>query len=203
MKLHRRPKVAVDPNLPVPTPPTGAQLGGLGRIGRFVAKRHRLVALLWLVIIVAAGYLNVAFAGKTSDSFSVPGTNSQAAYDLLNEKFPSQNAATANLVFWVPQGQVLTSQQNAAAVASIVAAVQKVDGVAPNGVVDPILASAQAVNLGLGNIPTFLSPNSQIAYTSVTFSDTVLALISDFPPNGEKAATAYPNPYNELQDAIN
>ena len=108
MKLHRRPKVAVDPNLRVPTHPTSAQLGGLGRIGRFVAKRHRWVALLWLVIIVAAGYLNVAFAGKTSDSFSVPGTDSQAAYDLLNEKFPSQNAATANLVFWVPQGQVLT-----------------------------------------------------------------------------------------------
>jgi RND superfamily putative drug exporter len=202
MKLHRRPKVTVDPNRPVPTPPTSAQLGGLGRIGRSVAKRHRWVALLWLVIIVAAGYLNVAFAGKTSDSFSVPGTDSQAAYDLLNEKFPSQNAATANLVFWVPEGQVLTSPQNAAAVASIVAAVQKVDGVAPNGVLDPILASAQAVKLGLGNIPTFLSPNSQIAYTSVTFSDTVIALMGEFPPNGEKVATAYPNPYNELQNAI-
>ena len=203
MKLHRRPKVAVEPNRPVPTPPTGEQLGGLGRIGRFVAKRHRWVALLWLVIIVAAGYLNVAFAGKTSDSFSVPGTDSQAAYDLLNEKFPSQNAATANLVFWVPQGQVLTSPQNAAAVASIVAAVQKVDGVAPNGVLDPILASAQAVKLGLGNIPTFLSPDSQIAYTSVTFSETVLDLMNQFPPNGEKVATDYPNPYNELQTAIN
>lgn len=202
MKLHRRTNPTPDPNRGTPTPPTGEQLGGLGRIGRFVAKHHRLVALAWLAVIVAAGYLNVAFAGKTSDSFSVPGTNSQAAYDLLNEKFPSQNAATANLVFWVPQGQTLTSPQNAAAVANIVAAVQKVNGVAPNGVLDPILASSEAVKLGMGNIPTFLSPDSQIAYTTVTFSDTLLSLLDEYPPNSEKVASEYVNPYSQLSDAI-
>jgi RND superfamily putative drug exporter len=202
MSLRRHRRSQTDTNGPTPTPPTSKQLGGLGRIGRFVSKHHRLVALVWLAIIVGAGYLNVAFAGKTSDSFSVPGTNSQDAYDLLNQKFPSQNAATANLVFWVPEGQVLTSPQNAAAVASIVSAVQKVDGVAPNGVLDPILASSQAVKLGLGNIPTFLSPNSQIAYTSVTFNDTVVALLGKYPPNSEKAASDYDNPYNQLSEAI-
>ena len=202
MNLHRRSKGPVDPERPTPTPPTGEQLGGLGRAGRSISRHHRSVALLWLLIIIAAGYLNVAFAGKTSDSFSVPGTNSQAAYDLLSEKFPSQNAATATLVFWVPEGEVLTAPQNAAAVANVVAAVQKVQGVAPNGVLDPILATAQAVKLGPGNLPTFLSPNGQIAYTNVTFSQPVTTLMEQFPPNGEKAATDYPNPYNAAQTAI-
>ena len=155
------------------------------------------------MIIVAAGYLNVAFAGKTSDSFSVPGTNSQAAYDLLSEKFPSQNAATATLVFSVPAGEVLTSPQNAATVASLIAAVQKVQGVAPNGVLDPILASAQSVQLGKGNLPTFLSPDSRVAYTTVTFSEPLTTLMEQYPPNGEKAAGDYPNPYSALQTAIN
>ncbi|MEX1217432.1 MAG: MMPL family transporter [Acidimicrobiales bacterium] len=203
MKIHRRPKAPVEILRPTPTPPTGKQLGGLGRIGRFVAKHHRLVALVWLAIIVSAGYLNVAFAGKTSDSFSVPGTNSQAAYDLLNEKFPSQNAATANLVFYVPEGQTLTTPQNAAAIAATVKAVQDTDGVAPNGILDPVVASAQAANLGLANIPSFLSANSQIAYTSVTYSDTLLQLMERYAPSGEKVATEYPNPYNSLQTAIN
>lgn len=202
MRLHRRPKVVTDPDRPAPTPPTGAQLGALGRIGRFVSRRHRWVALVWLIVIVAAGYLNVAFAGKTSDSFSVPGTDSQAAYDLLNQKFPSQNAATANLVFWVPEGQQVTSSQNAAAIAAIVAAVQKVDGVAPNGVLDPVATSAQAAKLGLANIPSFVSPNGQIAYTNVTFSDTLLQLMDQYPPNSEKEAIEYANPFSALQDAI-
>ena len=172
-------------------------------MGRFVSKHHRWVALVWLVVIVAAGYLNVAFAGKTSNSFSVPGTNSQAAYDLLNQKFPSQNAATANLVFWVPTGQTLTSPQNAAAVTSIVNAVKGVDGVAAAGVLDPIVVSEQAQKLGLENLPTFLSPDSQIAYTSIPFTETMAQLMKQFPPNGEKVATSYPNPYNALQTAIN
>ncbi len=156
-------------------------------MGRFVSKHHRWVALVWLVIIVAAGYLNVAFAGKTSDSFSVPGTNSQAAYDLLNQKFPSQNAATANLVFWVPDGQTLTSPQNAAAVTSIVNAVKGVQGVAASGVLST----------------PFVSPDGQIAYTSIPFTETMAQLMKQFPPNGEKVATSYPNPYNSLQTAIN
>ncbi|MEI7622776.1 MAG: MMPL family transporter [Actinomycetes bacterium] len=202
MRVPRHSKATADPDRPVPAPPTSKQLGGLGRAGRFISKHHRWIALLWLMIIMAAGYLNVAFAGKTSDSFSVPGTNSQAAYDLLSEKFPSQNAATATLVFWVPQGEVLTSPQNAATIASIVAAVQKVQNVAPNGVFDPILATAQAAKLGPGNLPTFLSPDGQIAYTNVTFSEPVTTLLEQFPPNGEKAATSYPNPYNALQTAI-
>ena len=202
MSRRRADQTSTDTSRPKPTAPTGEQLGGLGRIGRSVSKHHRLVAIAWLIVIMAAGYLNVAFAGKTSDSFSVPGTNSQAAYDLLNQKFPSQNAATANLVFWVPEGQRVTSPENAAAIASIVTAVQKVDGVAPNGVLDPITASAQIAQIGGPTIPSFVSSDAQVAYTSVTFDDTVIGLMDKYPPNAEKEASEYVNPYSQLSDAI-
>ena len=183
-----------------PTAPTAAQLGGLGRLGRFVSRHHRLIAVVWLVVVITAGYLNATFGGKTSDSFSIPGTNSQEAYDLLGEKFPAQNAATATIVFWVPEGKQLTSASNAAAVAAIVAAVEKVDGVESGSVKNPI--TQNPADLGIANVPSFLSPNAQIGYTNVTFTDSLIQLLETYPPNAEKDATAYPNPFSELQNAI-
>ena len=185
---------------PLPAEPTTSQLGGLGRLGRFVSRHHRWIALAWLVVLITAGYINTSFGGKTSDSFSIPGTNSQSAYDLLNEKFPAQNSATANIVFWVPTGQELTSTANAATVATIVTALGKVDGIEPGSIKNPI--TQNPADLGIANVPSFLSANAQIAYTNATFTDSMIDLMKTYPPNAEKSATGYPNPYSALQNAI-
>jgi RND superfamily putative drug exporter len=53
------------------------------------------------------GVLSQAVKEDTSDAFNVPGTESQRALDLLDEKFPGAGGATARLVFAAPEGHTL------------------------------------------------------------------------------------------------
>jgi putative drug exporter of the RND superfamily len=78
----------------------------LYRLGRASFRRRRLVALAWLLALVGGGVAAGTLAGQTSDAFSIPGTESQRALDLLAERFPSTgvDGATARVVFTVPAG---------------------------------------------------------------------------------------------------
>ncbi|MGP4091365.1 MMPL family transporter [Streptomyces sp. KR55] len=95
----------------------------LYRLGRFSFRRRRLVALLWVVLLAATG-ISAANANATgSNSFSVPGTEAQKAFDLLDKRFPALHAdgAQANVVFRAPDGQKITTAKNKAAVEAAVA----------------------------------------------------------------------------------
>jgi len=70
----------------------------------------------WLLVIVAVFASAAAFSGKTSNEFSVPGTESQVAQDLLQEKFPEAGGGSARVVFAAPEGEKLTDPENKAAV---------------------------------------------------------------------------------------
>src|SRR5215218_8397394 len=69
--------------------------------------RRRTVIGLW----VAAFFLSIALwgtvAGEYANNFSLPGTESQRAYDLLKDRFPQQAGDTASVVFSVDQGSVI------------------------------------------------------------------------------------------------
>ena len=182
--MSRHHEDAPDPSRPRPTPPTSAQLGFLGRLGRGVSRHHRWVALVWLAILMVGAYFGAADKGSISDNVRIPDTGSQSAYDLLQERFSSQNAATATVVFSVPQGQQLTSPDNAAPVAAAAAALGKVDGVA--SVTDPLTqncrrssprspagfdpAEAQAVEAIGKNLPPSVSSDGRIAYSTIIFT---------------------------------
>jgi len=214
--VSRHPKSTVDPSQPRPTPPTAEQLGLLGRLGRGVSRHHRWVAVAWLLLVVFAGYLNAANQKDVSDNFRIPDTGSQSAYDLLQDRFSSQNAATATVVFSVPQGQQLTTPDNAADVASVVAALGKVDGV--SSVTDPLTsnpqtalaqyagglapAEAQAVQAIAKDLPPSVSSDGTIAFSGITFDSSLPDLLEQYPVNAEKAASEYANPYSALQDAL-
>ncbi len=59
----------------------------LCRIGRWAFRRRRLVGGLWLgVLVLAVVGAAVAPAGEEED-LSMPGTESQKAFDLLDERF--------------------------------------------------------------------------------------------------------------------
>jgi RND superfamily putative drug exporter len=99
----------------------------LYRVGRGAFRWRYLVALLWLAALAVA-YLGSANAGKApSDSFTMPGIESQKAFDHINEKFPGAAAdgADARVVFIAPQGQKITSAQNRAPVDALVTQVAK------------------------------------------------------------------------------
>ena len=88
----------------------------LYRIGGWAFENRRKVIVGWLMVLVAVIASASAFSGKTSNEFSVPGTESQVAQDLLHEKFPEAGGGSARVVFAAPEGEKLTDAENKAAV---------------------------------------------------------------------------------------
>ena len=97
----------------------------LYRIGGWAFKHRWTVLVAWLLVLVAVFASASAFSGKTSNEFSVPGTESQVAQDLLQEKFPEAGGGTARVVFAAPEGEKLTDPENKAAVMETVEAASK------------------------------------------------------------------------------
>src|SRR5215218_9457382 len=86
--------------------------------------RRRTVIGLW----VAAFFLSIALwgtvAGEYANNFSLPGTESQRAYDLLKDRFPEQSGDTASVVFAVDEGNVL-DQSHRPAIEQVRATIEK------------------------------------------------------------------------------
>ena len=77
------------------TPPAPGPLGRLA----LVSYRHRgRTLLLWLVALAVAAGLSTAFAGDFTADYSSPGSDSRAASDLLEQRFPAQSGDTVDVV---------------------------------------------------------------------------------------------------------
>ena len=68
-------------------------------LARWAYRRRRMVLGLWLLAAVIAIVLAVASGGKTDNTFTVPGTESQQASDLLRAKLPALGGGQTQLVF--------------------------------------------------------------------------------------------------------
>ncbi len=95
----------------------------LYRLGRFSYRRRRTVIALWLAVLAAVGVGAATMSSPTVGSFSVPGSESQRAIDLLDERFPEAAAgkAGAKVVFAAGEGARLDDPQTAAAVQEVLA----------------------------------------------------------------------------------
>ncbi|MDQ1035108.1 RND superfamily putative drug exporter [Streptomyces sp. V3I8] len=148
----------------------------LYRIGRWAFRRRRLVSALWLGVLVLAGVAAaVAPAGQEED-LSMPGTESQKAFDLLDERFPESNSqgAEARLVFRAPDGQRVTAQGNRTAVEKTLGALDGGDQVAST--TDPY---------GTGAV----SEDGTVAYSTVTYTADAVDLTGPTKTALEKAAS--------------
>ena len=81
----------------------------LSRIGSWCFRHRRWVLSAWVVVIAVLAVVGLSVKQPTTNSFTIPGTESQQALDLLNQKFPGTGGAQAQVVFSVPVGQTLTS----------------------------------------------------------------------------------------------
>ena len=77
------------------------------KLAAWCHDRRRTVIGLWVAAFVLLGVLWGAAAGGYVNSFRLPGTESQRAYDLLKDRFPQQSGDTASVVFAVKDGRVL------------------------------------------------------------------------------------------------
>ncbi|WP_181384020.1 MMPL family transporter [Streptomyces sp. NWU339] len=87
----------------------------LYRIGRFAFRRRGLVTLLWVLIVCGVGAAASTAPTPPVEQFSMPGTESQKALDLLEEKFPDSGAdgATARVVIRAPEGKKIADEKAA------------------------------------------------------------------------------------------
>src|SRR5258707_2212023 len=76
----------------------------LYRIASFAYRRRRLVLGLWLVAAIAAIAIAQASGGKTNDTFSIPGTESQNAAAVLTAKLPAFSGGQTSIVFPTANG---------------------------------------------------------------------------------------------------
>jgi len=99
-------------------------------LGTLAARRWRVVVLAWLLVLLVAGS-GAALLGKgLTDSFSIPGTESQEALDRLGQTFPEASGGSAQLVVSAQDGRTVDDADVQQAVADLVAAAQDVPQVA-------------------------------------------------------------------------
>lgn len=94
----------------------------LYKLGRLTFRRRRYVALIWVALLALAGFGAASASTAASSSFSIPGTEAQRAFDLLEQRFPGSSAdgATARVVFKAPEGEKVTDSANKAEITGIV-----------------------------------------------------------------------------------
>ncbi|WP_406484811.1 MMPL family transporter [Streptomyces sp. NBC_01563] len=82
----------------------------LYRLGRFAFRHRYLVVLLWISLLTVGGVAAAQAPASGPTTFAMPGTESQRAYDLIDERFEGQKAdgATARVVFKAPEGHRIT-----------------------------------------------------------------------------------------------
>ncbi len=115
--------------------------GFLEGLGRWCARHPWRTIAAWVLVAIVVGGLAASAKGY-SDNFTIPGTESQHATDLLKEKFPAQAGATAQVVMHSTDG-ALTDPKNAAAITAALADVARLPGV--TGVVSPTEAGANGL----------------------------------------------------------
>ncbi|MBQ1052573.1 MMPL family transporter [Micromonospora sp. C51] len=128
----------------------------LYRLGRGSMRRRRLVAAIWLVVLVGLGLAAATLRGPTASNFTMPGTESQRALDLLDEQFPAAAGATGTIAVKAPAPGQLGTPEGQAAIRSITEEATTVPGV---------LAAIDPFQVGS------VSPDGQYALIQVQFND--------------------------------
>ncbi|WP_404790940.1 MMPL family transporter [Streptomyces tendae] len=128
----------------------------LYRLGRLAFRRRWTVALVWAAVLAAVGLAGMTAPESEEEPFSMPGIESQEAFDLMEERFPGAAAdgATARVVFVSPNGEKVTATENKKAVEAAIAELG--DGTQVASTVDPYESGA-------------VSEDGSTAYTTVTY----------------------------------
>lgn len=132
--------------------------GRLYSLAKFCIRHRRIVMPVWLLVIVAITWLSSSLGSQFADDISLPGRDSQAATDLVDQKFPDQANGTNPIVFKAKDGKI-TDSANQQAVDKVIKDVAAMDGVAS--------ANSPFTPQTAGQI----SKNQEIAYSNLTLDD--------------------------------
>jgi putative drug exporter of the RND superfamily len=131
-------------------------------IARWTMAHRRFVLVAWIGAVIGIFAVSNAVGKKTASSFTLPGTNSQQAVDLLSSHFAAQAGDSDQIVFHAKTGK-LTNPSDRAAIEATVARVAHLPHV--TGVVGPYATGQHAI-----------SRDGTIAFATVTFDGRADAL---------------------------
>ncbi|MFD3800171.1 MMPL family transporter [Kocuria palustris] len=83
----------------------------LYRLGRGAATRAWAAVITWIVLLGLAGGAFAAFGGTLSNSFEIPGTETQQLADRLADELPEANQGMGTIVFSTEDGSQFTDEQ--------------------------------------------------------------------------------------------
>ena len=142
----------------------------LDRLGRGSFRHRWIVLVAWLLVLAAAAFGAVASGLNISDSFSIPGTESQRAQELVAERLGDQAAdvgsdssmsaqqggdtSSARVVVGAPEGESFLTGTGIPDVLTALAPVSSAEDVV--AVSDPVAAQAVA-------------PDGSVMYVDVSF----------------------------------
>lgn len=133
----------------------------LYKLGRWAYRHRWTVALTWILALVLSGLGSAYLAGDNTESFEIPGTESQQAMDLLNERFPGQDlGASGRMVFAAPEGESLADPDNQAAVEDVLGELNALPGLV--SATDPYESGGVA-------------EDGSVAYSSINYEATALS----------------------------
>ncbi|TLS43550.1 MMPL family transporter [Streptomyces montanus] len=122
------------------------------RIGSSSARRPWVTIATWAVALLLVLPLAATLGGSFVDDLVAPGSQSEEAMELLEERFPEASGGEAMAVFAAPEGQRL--ERHRSAVDAAVARIADVEHVATAA--DPFTAGT-------------LSPDGRIGFARITF----------------------------------
>ncbi|MCU1570954.1 MAG: transporter [Naasia sp.] len=143
----------------------------LYRLGLWAYSRPWRVIVAWIVLIVAIGGAAVALGGKTQESYSIPGTESQQAIDKLAAVFPQTAGASVQVVYRAPAGGSVEDDEYRSAIEDMGATLEDVDGVEAVALPYSEYATDAISDDGRVGITSLTLTGSQEEVTDATISD--------------------------------
>ena len=133
-------------------------LGLVARVAQRAARHPRRVIIGWILLLIAALAISSALVPKYANNFSLPGTESQRALDLLQRDFPAQAGDSDQIVFGAHEGTV--------------------NDPAVRARIEPMLAKVETLPHVTGVVSPYstkgahqISPDGKVAFATVTFDE--------------------------------
>lgn len=86
----------------------------LYRIGRSAYDHRKAFVAAWLAVLIAIGALAGLFMGQLSNTFTLPGTETERVLNLMKQEMPELSGGAGSIVFTTKDGQPFTSEQEQA-----------------------------------------------------------------------------------------
>ncbi|WP_326719204.1 MMPL family transporter [Streptomyces sp. NBC_00243] len=171
----------------------------LFRLARWAFRRRRLVLALWILAAATAITLSAVGGGKTDNTFTVPGTESQQATNLLKEKLPALSGGQTQIVFATSGTIKVTDPSYKAGIEAAIVNLKKVPQVGL--VTDPFAAKAisENGNVALGSVQFEAQP-TDVKESTLDAVEAAVVPARDAGVQVEYSGSVYPGWNQEISE---